>query len=350
MLLFTAFTHRCTHVAQHVSTAQHWARSHASTHACKHTCKRAHALRTAATGISISSAATRCTQADRLKAFVQQQNSRTGHTSAKKEWMLAAQQLQEERCAGEGAGGAMLLWASSAAAAATSAPLRPQEVRHSPPSLSCAGRQQRGSCRWPCTAATGLGKSCRAHRPCGPRSRARAASCGSSCVSRWELVVLSRPGFGRMPWCAALWTAARRDGCSARGGHHQPTPKPAAFLPSWPFAPRAVPRAVWEGHGHAGLPQPALRPAHENPPPLQVKGIAAVHKSLRSYGVQAFSAEARAVAEVRPGCCCWGGGSPGSPPLLRARGFAAAGPVLHPQSMTPTGDGWRSSAGVPPAR
>lgn len=37
-------------------------------------------------------------QASKLQAFVQQQNERTGKSSAKKEWLLAAQELQEERC------------------------------------------------------------------------------------------------------------------------------------------------------------------------------------------------------------------------------------------------------------
>eukprot|EP00983_Pelagomonas_calceolata_P091879 1157599-Pelagomonas_calceolata.AAC.1 len=35
-------------------------------------------------------------KANKLKGFVQQQNSRTGRSNAKKEWMLAAQQLQDE--------------------------------------------------------------------------------------------------------------------------------------------------------------------------------------------------------------------------------------------------------------
>ncbi|KAF5840245.1 hypothetical protein DUNSADRAFT_17348 [Dunaliella salina] len=40
-------------------------------------------------------------KANKLKGFVQQQNSRTGRSDAKKEWMLAAQQLQDEREAAE---------------------------------------------------------------------------------------------------------------------------------------------------------------------------------------------------------------------------------------------------------
>ena len=39
-----------------------------------------------------------CTQAQKIKGFLKQQKERTGVKTAKTEWMLAAQQLQDERC------------------------------------------------------------------------------------------------------------------------------------------------------------------------------------------------------------------------------------------------------------